>query len=444
MPENAKITTTKLRALLANPPESDVFDTEVRGFHVRHSSRGLTFRFLYRARLTGKQRVLTIGRWGAGLTADQARKQAIEAQAVVTSGGDPREALEAAKREAKRQEAQTVEAYLDGPYSVHQGRRKDGSATLQRIRRDFSDWLSRPMTSLGRADLVKWQADKETREMPPAFATMKRSYDALVGMFNHAVQHEVIPRNPLKGIKLQRPAQTEAEIELVGSERRYLDSEEVDALFRGLDAYQDEKREQRRNSRQHGKAYLPDLDGVAYVDHVKPWIMTIYYSGLRPGDIFGLRWEHLNLDFKTVRKVIEKTAHHNPEPTTLPLADELADMLREWHAQHGKPKRGMVFPSHRTGKRMDKTAMQKPWAHVRKLAGLPEELGLYTLRHNFASQLVMAGVDLLTVSRLMCHSDIQTTIRFYAHLAPDHARKALEAFSVRHRPKKNPGTVAGA
>jgi len=55
---------------------------------------------------------------------------------------------------------------------------------------------------------------------------------------------------------------------------------------------------------------------------------------------------------------------------------------------------------------------------------------LYTLRHHFASQLVMAGVDLLTVSKLMAHSDIQTTIQHYAHLRPDHARDAVEAYAA--------------
>ncbi|EWH00591.1 integrase [Halomonas sp. BC04] len=73
--------------------------------------------------------------------------------------------------------------------------------------------------------------------------------------------------------------------------------------------------------------------------------------------------------------------------------------------------------------------MQKPWATVRKFAGLPDDLLLYSLRHNFASQLVMAGVDLLTVSKLMAHADIQTTIKYYAHLRPDHSRDAVEAFA---------------
>ena len=49
----------------------------------------------------------------------------------------------------------------------------------------------------------------------------------------------------------------------------------------------------------------------------------------------------------------------------------------------------------------------------------------HTLRHTFASRLVMAGVDLKTVQELMGHKTIAMTAR-YAHLAPTHKSQALE------------------
>ena len=49
----------------------------------------------------------------------------------------------------------------------------------------------------------------------------------------------------------------------------------------------------------------------------------------------------------------------------------------------------------------------------------------HTLRHTFASRLVMAGVDLKTVQELMGHKTIAMTAR-YAHLAPTHKLQALE------------------
>jgi integrase len=53
----------------------------------------------------------------------------------------------------------------------------------------------------------------------------------------------------------------------------------------------------------------------------------------------------------------------------------------------------------------------------------------HSLRHTFASRLVMAGVDLRTVQELMGHRTITTTMR-YAHLAPAHQAEAVERLVV--------------
>ncbi|MDA8091780.1 MAG: site-specific integrase [Desulfobacteraceae bacterium] len=49
----------------------------------------------------------------------------------------------------------------------------------------------------------------------------------------------------------------------------------------------------------------------------------------------------------------------------------------------------------------------------------------HDLRHTFASQMIMAGVDLTTVKELLGHKDIRMTLR-YAHLASGHKVKAVD------------------
>jgi site-specific recombinase XerD len=50
------------------------------------------------------------------------------------------------------------------------------------------------------------------------------------------------------------------------------------------------------------------------------------------------------------------------------------------------------------------------------------------MRHDFASQLVMKGVDLNTVRELMGHADMKMTMR-YAHLAPSSKLRAVEVLA---------------
>ena len=81
----------------------------------------------------------------------------------------------------------------------------------------------------------------------------------------------------------------------------------------------------------------------------------------------------------------------------------------------------MAFLSPKTGCRFDNC--NSAWEEVLKDAEI-RNFRWHDMRHDFASHLVMAGVDLNTVRELLGHADLKMTLR-YAHLAPRMKREAV-------------------
>jgi site-specific recombinase XerD len=62
---------------------------------------------------------------------------------------------------------------------------------------------------------------------------------------------------------------------------------------------------------------------------------------------------------------------------------------------------------------------------------------MHTLRHPFASYLVMAGVDLRTVQELLGHSTVKVTEQ-YSHLSSDHRNRAVRVLNSETKPNLSP------
>lgn len=128
-------------------------------------------------------------------------------------------------------------------------------------------------------------------------------------------------------------------------------------------------------------------------------IIVLLECGIRLGEFTGIRLEDIDLKNKIIN--IRATKTYNTRAVR--ITDRMLPIAEGW-LKNGKPEFS------------DDTAITKK---VRKI-GIKAGVNCYPhlFRHTFASRLAMAGVPLNTVSRLMGHTSIVTTMR-YAHLAPD-------------------------
>lgn len=351
---------------------------------------------------------------------------------------DPQKEKEQARVMARSAEAEKVHrrfgAYLDGDYARYQANKKTGKQTLSLIRNRFKSWLDLDMAELSARHVRQWEA--EQREAGKAYATIEKGYSALKTMLNQATKEDppILSDSPLAKVQLQKPLTSNRERELEQareSSRRLLTDDELTGLHTGLAAFAEEIRRQRRNSRKHGRDYLPDLDAVAYPHWFVPFCYVGLYTGFRPGDIFTLTWHEANVTFKQIRKTPEKTRHHrDPAKVIMDMVPPLAAILKGWHKQQGKPQSGLVFPSPVNGGQMDRKAHMKPWRAVKELGGLPADLDFYCLRHHLISRLVANGEPLLNIAKLVGHKSARMIEQHYSHLCPTSAAAALNAFAL--------------
>jgi integrase len=149
--------------------------------------------------------------------------------------------------------------------------------------------------------------------------------------------------------------------------------------------------------------------------HLRPIVITALNTGCRKGEILGLKWDQVDLKHGFILLDITK----NGERRELPINGTLRTTLE------ALPRRldgGDVFFDPRTGERYQDIKRSFPTAC--KKAGI-RDFRFHDLRHCFASHLVMAGIDLTTVSRLLGHKSLAMTLR-YSHLSPQHMTRAVD------------------
>ena len=162
------------------------------------------------------------------------------------------------------------------------------------------------------------------------------------------------------------------------------------------------------------KALLKAIDDDPH--HQAGTIMKLaLYTGMRRGEMFKLKWEHIDFERGFILIIDPKGG---PDQK-IPLNDAARQLLDKRPNKTHSP---YVFPG-RKGKQ--RTDINKAVNKIKKAAGLPKDFRpLHGLRHVYASMLASSGqVDMYTLQKLLTHKDPKMTQR-YAHLRDETLKKA--------------------
>jgi integrase len=177
--------------------------------------------------------------------------------------------------------------------------------------------------------------------------------------------------------------------------------------------------------------------------------MVALFTGMRIGEVREVRWSRVDLvrNVIEVAEALEQTKAHGSRlkapkseagRRTISLPDVLVDILREYRAKQlelrvklgaGKlPDDALLFAGI-NGELPSQKYYSRAFSDLANQVGMPR-LSFHGLRHTHASQLIDAGVDIVTISKRLGHAKPDITLRVYAHMFRNDDSKAAEAINT--------------
>jgi site-specific recombinase XerD len=259
----------------------------------------------------------------------------------------------------------------------HHKTKRTHAEDLARIKH-FIDWAQvvkvSDITEKKLQDYFNYRINTDTKELRKLVPnTVNRIMASLKTFLNFAVRRRYIFENPIRGIKHYR---------LPHNPPRFLTDDEVKRILKA--------------------AARTDLGAL---------VATAIYTGMRKSELFNLEWTDIDFPAGTITvRNKEGFTTKSKRFRIIPIHTALRRILWPLRAKEGRC--------------FDVTNDRRVFRRIVRKAKIQGDIGLHTLRHTFASHLIMNGVDIVTVSKLLGHSSISTTM-IYSHLTGDHIKTAV-------------------
>lgn len=160
-------------------------------------------------------------------------------------------------------------------------------------------------------------------------------------------------------------------------------------------------------------------------------LMTCYGAGLRLREATHLQIKHID----GVRQQLHIVAGKGRKERFVPASPRLLQELREYW-KLGRPQQ-FLFPGKTPDRPLSSTTIQKAMKLAVAKASIKKPATPHTMRHSWATGMLEAGVDLLTISKILGHASFVTTM-VYLHVRRQHFERTpspIDWLPVRQCPK---------
>lgn len=165
-------------------------------------------------------------------------------------------------------------------------------------------------------------------------------------------------------------------------------------------------------------------------------ILFALFTGVRIGELCALQWDDIKDNKIHISKTMQRIKNEDGKSTVMitePKTDKsnriipVPTAIYELIEKHRKPKGYVIRQAN--DKFIEPRLMQKKFGEITTACGL-ENVNFHTLRHTFATRCIESGFDVKTLSEILGHTNVRTTLDRYVHSSFELKQKNMEKLTL--------------
>lgn len=298
-----------------------------------------------------------------------------------------------------QQENPTFEYVADEYLEWYKRRRKASSYTKIEsiIRVNLKPTFGKKkINNIRNRDIRRFQDDLIDEEY--SVNHIKKVHQTLSAVFNFAIKEEYTQTNPAREV---------GNVDL--EEERHIN-------YWTLDEFRE---------------FISVVDDYLY----KALFMTLYYSGMRKGELSAVTWKDINFDNNTIN--IDKTAYNTSVTTpktsssirVLTMPKYVIGMLKQLKSIKEPKQKSSYFVFGNYHNHLPATTLDRNFHHYLDIAYDKykiKKIRIHDFRHSHASYLINNGSIPAIVAKRLGHKDVATTLNIYSHLYPSKEKEIID------------------